>query len=223
MRIGFEQVSRVHLGNCPTSAFARVGSLVNSDAPKPSLWDIIVAFTIVGLTSVGGAAGPMRHVTVVQRHWLSESELAELYGLGQALPGSVVVNVATMMCDRFAGPLGPLAAVAGLVIPSGIVAVALSGIATRLAASNPHFAGVEVGITGALAGVFISNGLRVLAALWSEAPDLRVAWRCARVAIGALGIVLVIGLHFIVPVAMVVLVVLSILLDWHLRGAESTA
>lgn len=192
-------------------------------ASNPSLWDILVAFTVVGLTSVGGAAGPMRHVTVVQRKWLTESELAELYGLGQALPGSVVVNVATMLCDRFAGPIGPLVAIAGLVIPSGIVAIVLSGIATQLAAKNAHFAGAEIGVTAALAGVFIANGLRVLAMLWNDASDLKTAWRCARVAIGALGIVLVLGLHVIVPVAMVILVALSILLDWRLRAAGQTA
>ena len=196
---------------------------MESDEPKPSLLDILIAFIVVGLTSVGGAAGPMRHVTVVQRKWVSETELAELYGLGQALPGSVVVNVATMMCDRFAGPLGPLVAVAGLVIPSGIVAIVLSGIATHLAATNARFAGAEVGVTAALAGVFVSNGLRVLAMLWKDAPDLTVAWRCARVAIGALAIVLVIGLHLIVPVAMIILVALSILLDWRLRAAGSAA
>ena len=165
----------------------------------------------------------MRHVTVVQRKWLTESELAELYGLGQALPGSVVVNVATMLCDRFAGPVGPLVAIAGLVIPSGIVAIVLSGIATTLAAKNAHFAGAEIGVTAALAGVFIANGLRVLAMLWNDASDLKAAWRCARVAIGALGIVLVLGLHLIVPVAMVILVALSILLDWRLRVAGQMA
>ena len=94
--------------------------------------------------------------------------------------------------DRIAADVAAGRAVAGLVIPSGIVAIVLSGIATQLAASNARFAGAEVGVTAALAGVFIANGLRVLATLWTDAPDVRVAWRCARVAIGALAIVLVI-------------------------------
>lgn len=165
----------------------------------------------------------MRHVIVVQRRWISEGELAELYGLGQALPGSVVVNVATMLCDRFAGPLGPLAAVAGLVVPAGIVAIVLAGFATQLAAQNARVAGALAGITAALAGVFVANGLRVLAGLWRESPDVNVLRRSARVAIGALAIVLVIGLHLIVPVAMVIVVTVSILFDWRVRAAERAA
>lgn len=193
------------------------------DSPKPTLLEILTAFTIVGLTSIGGAAGPMRHVAVVQRRWITESELAELYGLGQALPGSVVVNVATMLGDHFAGPLGPLVAIAGLVIPSMLVSIAISGVALNLAAANSRFASAELGVTAALSGVFISNGLRVLAQLWSGSPDLKVAWRCTRVAIGALGIVLVIGLHVIVPIAMIVLVSLSILVDYALRNTAGAA
>jgi chromate transporter len=212
LELQFEEVLHVHLGNIRRPM---------TDGPKPTLLDLLIAFTIVGLTSVGGAAGPMRHVVVVKRHWVSERELAELYGLGQALPGSVVVNVATMLGDRFAGPLGPLAAIAGLIIPSMVVAIVLSGIATNLAAASPRFAAAELGITAALAGVFIANGLRVLALLWGDVPDLAVAWRCTRVAIGALGIVLVIGFHLIVPVAMIVLVALSILVDWRLRNVVS--
>ena len=189
-----------------------------SPKPAPSLLQIVTAFMTIGLTSIGGAAGPFRHVAVVQRRWLSEGEFSELYGLGQALPGSVVVNVATMLTDRFAGPLGPLAAIAGLIVPAMVLAIVLSGIATNLAAANTRFAAGEVAVTAALAGVFVANGLRVLAQLWSDTPDVKLAWRCTRMAIGALGVVLVIGLHVIVPLAMIVLVALSMLVEWRLRS-----
>jgi chromate transporter len=184
---------------------------------KPSLLEILTGFMTIGLTSIGGAAGPFRHVAVVQRRWLTEREFAELYGLGQALPGSVVMNVATMLTDRLAGPLGPLAALAGLIIPAMVLAIVLSGIATNLAAANARFAAGEVGVTAAIAGVFASNGVRVLAQLWSDTPDVKLTWRCTRIAIGALGVVLVVGLHIIVPLAMIVLVALSLLVEWRLR------
>jgi len=191
-----------------------------SPKPAPSLLQIAIAFVTIGLTSIGGAAGPFRHVLVVQRRWISEGELAELYGLGQALPGAVTVNVTVLLGPRFGGALGSLVALAGMIVPTMAIAIALSGIATTLAAANARFAAGMIAVTAALAGIFVSNGLRVLAQLWSDAPDVKLTWRCTRLAIGALGVVLVIGLHVIVPLAMIVLVVLSMLVEWRLRTSS---
>jgi chromate transporter len=163
----------------------------------------------------------MRHVIVVQRRWVTEGELAELFGLGQALPGSVVSNVAVLLGPRYASPLGPFVALAGLIIPSMLIAIAISSVATSLAAANARFAAAEVGVTAALAGIFVSNGLRVLAQLWSHGPDVKLTWRCTRVAIGVLGVVLVIGVHLNIPLTMIVLVALSMLVEWRLRNVVS--
>jgi chromate transporter len=194
-----------------------------TESPKPSLWDLVLGFMNIGLTSVGGAGGPLRHVIVKQRRWLTEGQLAEMYGVAQALPGATAVNVAVMVSDRFCGPLGPLAALAGLIIPSLLLAIALAGIAGQLAAVNPRFAAAEVAVTAAVAGIFISNGIRLMALIWSDAPDLRAAWRCARLAVGALGIVLVAGLHLFVPFAMLILISLSMFIETRLRGIPSGA
>jgi chromate transporter len=174
----------------------------------------------IGLTSVGGAGGPLRHVIVKQRRWLSEGELAELFGIAQALPGATAANIAVMMSDRFAGPLGPIAALAGLIIPSLLIAIALAGIATQLAAVNVRFAAAEIAVTAAVAGIFISNGVRLIAQLWNETPDLRIAWRCARLAISALGVVLVAAFHVFIPFVMVILITLSMIVETRLRGVE---
>jgi chromate transporter len=192
-----------------------------SDSPKPTLLDLVIGFANVGLTSVGGAGGPLRYVVVKQRKWLSEREYAELFGVAQALPGATAVNYAVMISDRFAGPLGPLAALAGLIIPSLLVAIAMLGIASQLAASNPRFLAAENAVTAAVAGIFLSNGLRLLAQIWRGTPDLRVAWRAARLAVGALGIVLVAGFHMFVPLAMLVLLVFSMIIETRLRGVNA--
>jgi len=170
----------------------------------------------VGLTSVGGAAAPIRHVIVKQRRWLGEGELAEYFGLAQALPGATAVNIAVMLGDRFAGPLGVLAACLGLIVPSLLIAIAMAQAATLLAAANPRFAAAEVAVTAAVAGIFISNGIRVIAQIWNDSPDMQLTWRSARVAISALGILLVAGLGVFVPLAMIVMVALSVPLEMRL-------
>ncbi len=192
--------------------------------PTPSLLALVLGFVNVGLTSIGGAAGPLRHVVVKQRKWLSESELAELFGIGQALPGANVANVAVMLGDRLGGPLGSLAAVAGLCIPSLIVAVTLASVATRISATNARFAAAEVAVTAAVAGIFLSNGTRLVWLLWRDgAPDVRLTWRCARVAISALGVALVAGLHLWVPLAVVILVAASLGVEWRVRVQTADA
>jgi len=183
-----------------------------SDSEKPTLLDLSIGFMNVGLTSVGGAGGPLRYVVVKQRHWLSEGEYAELFGVAQALPGATAVNYAVMISDRFAGPLGPLAALAGLIIPSLLVAIA---------ASNARFAAAENGVTAAVAGIFLSNGLRLIAQIWRGSPDLHAAWRTARIAVSALGIVLVAGFHMFVPLAMLVLLALSMIIETRLRETRA--
>jgi chromate transporter len=188
-----------------------------SDSPKASPIDFFLAFANIGLTSVGGAAGPLRHVLVKQRRWVTEGELAEQFGLAQALPGAVAANIAVMLGDRYAGPLGSLAALAGLIIPSLLIALTVAGFATHLADVNPRFAAAEFAVTAAVSGIFVSNGLRVIAQLWRDEPNVRIGWRCARIAISALGIVLVAGLHLFIPYAILILMALSMLVETRLR------
>jgi chromate transporter len=184
---------------------------------------LALGFMNIGLTSIGGASGPLRHVAVKQRKWMTEGELAELFGLAQALPGATVVNVAVMFADRSSGPLGVLAAIAGLCIPSLIVAVLLATVATHVSASNARFAAAEVAVTAAVAGIFLSNGVRLIAVLWRDAPDLGLALRLARVAISALGIVLVAGFHLWIPYTVAILVAIGLAVEWRVerRAAEA--
>jgi chromate transporter len=195
------------------------------DSPKPTFLDLARAFANIGLTSVGGAVGPLRYVLVRQQRWLSEVELAEMFGIAQALPGAVAANVAVMLGDRFAGLLGSFSALFGLIVPSLIVALLLVQFATNLAAVNPRFAAAEFAVTAAVCGIFVSNGIRVISQLWSGAPNLQLTWRCARVAISALGILLVASLHVFVPLAMIVMLAVSFLIEMRLRhlGLEDVA
>jgi chromate transport protein ChrA len=195
-----------------------------NERPTPSALDLFLGFMNVGLTSVGGAAGPLRHVVVKSRKWMSEGELAELFGLSQALPGATVVNVAIMFGDRCAGLLGALAGVLGLCGPALIVALLLASVATRLSAANPHFAGAELAVTAAVAGIFLSNGTRLIAQLWNDhAIDVGPLLRCARVAISALGIVLVAGFHLWIPYAVVILVACGLVVERSVEARTARA
>jgi chromate transporter len=188
-----------------------------TEPEKPSLLALFTGWMTIGITSVGGAAGPLRHVVVKQRRWLTETELAELFGIAQALPGATAVNIAVMLSDRFAGPLGPLVALTGLILPSMIIAIVLADLAGNLAAVNVRFASAETGITAAVAGIFISNGVRLVRLIWDSSPDVRIRWRSARLTISALAVLLVAGFHIFVPFAMIITVVVSMAVESQLR------
>ena len=207
--------------DCTTEAAN--GANVTESPKTESLLALFLGFMNIGLTSVGGAAGPLRHVIVKQRKWLTERELAELFGVAQALPGATGSNIAVMLGDRLAGPLGPFAALAGLVIPSLLIAILIANFASHLSAVNARFANAETCVTAAVAGVFISNGIRLAGLIWGDSPDVRIAWRCARISVIALGIILVAVFHLFVPIAMVILISASMLIETRLRMLGSAA
>ena len=86
--------------------------------------------------------------------------------------------------------------------------------------SRPTLPDVDVLLTAAVSGIFVSNGIRVIWQLWSGAPDLQLTWRCARLAISALGILLVAGFHVFVPLAMIVMFACSLPVELRLRSYE---
>ena len=184
---------------------------------RHSLAALALAFTQIGLSSVGGAAAPIRHVLVVRRRWLTEAELGETFAVAQALPGASAANLAVMLGDRFGGTLGPLATVGGLSIPSLAVALILVVVATHLSAANARFAAAETGVTAAVAGLFISNGLRLARRLWGDAPELRRRWRGTRLTISLAAVVLVAGLHVFIPAVLVGLALASFGIEFALR------
>jgi chromate transporter len=188
------------------------------DPPKPTPLALAIAFMQIGLTSVGGAASPLRYVLVISRRWFSETEYSEVFGIAQALPGATAANLAIIIADRFAGPAGAAAALAGLVLPSLVVALSLLFVATHLSASQPRFLAAELAVTASIGGLFMANGLRLAWHVW-RAPDARPrSGRLFRLAIMLAGIVSIAQFHLMVPIAVVVLGAASYVVEWTHRS-----
>lgn len=179
---------------------------------------LAIAFAQIGLSSVGGASAPLRYVLVTRRRWLSETEFSEVFGIAQACPGPTAVNLAVMVADRFGGWPGIGAALAGLGLPSMVIAIGLAAAAHGLSATSPRFAAAETAVTAAVAGLFISNGVRLAALLWSEeARTGRFGWGAARLGLVLAGIALIAIFHLWIPLAVVVLGSSSLLVEWRAR------
>jgi chromate transporter len=175
----------------------------------------------IGLSSIGGAAAPLRHGIVVQRRWLHETEFSEMFGVCQALPGATGANVAIVVGQRFGGWPGALVSLGAFTLPTMVLAVALAAVALGLASTNVRFERAEAAIAAGAAGLFIANGTRVGWVLW-RGPGTRTSLRIARAAISVLGVVLIALFHLWVPAAVVILVALSLVVDGRLRRAPAT-
>lgn len=194
---------------------------MNPAPVKLSFLALVLAFMQVGLTSVGGAAAPIRHVLVVRRKWLTEGELAETFSISQALPGASAANLAVIVGDRFAGAWGALATMIGLCVPSLVLCLVLATFATRLSAANARFAAAEAAVTAAVGGLFISNGMRLAWRLWHDAPVSQRQWRAPRLVISFSAVILVAGLHLWIPAVLLLLALAGFALERASRRRPS--
>src|ERR1700745_2125399 len=93
-------------------------------APAPSISELFLAFAAISLSGFGGVLAWARRIMVERRRWCTPEEFNEAFALCAFLPGGNMVNFAVIFGSRMRGPLGALAALAGLLGPPMIVVIA---------------------------------------------------------------------------------------------------
>jgi chromate transport protein ChrA len=94
-----------------------------------TLGGIFLSFLQVGTTGFGGGLAVIAQLRVLvlqKRRWFTEHEFAEGLALAQSLPGSMANNVAAFVGLRLRGWRGAAVAVAGLILPSMLLMIALA-------------------------------------------------------------------------------------------------
>ncbi len=89
---------------------------------------LFVVFLYIGALSFGGgnAMYPLLAEVLVNRHhWLTSSEMVDLFALAQMTPGPVATNAATFVGYRVAGIWGSAVATVAVSLPSMLVMVGL--------------------------------------------------------------------------------------------------
>ena len=98
---------------------------MNSLLTATDLWALFGHFLLLSLLSVGGAmaAAPDMHRYIVeQQHWLTDGQFSASVAIAQAAPGPNVLFVAAIGWN-VAGPLGALATLAGILLPSTVLSL----------------------------------------------------------------------------------------------------
>ena len=103
-------------------------------------------FMLLSLLAVGGAistAPDMHRYLVIEQHWINDAQFNASIAIAQAAPGPNVLFVAVLGWN-VAGPLGALATMSGILLPS----TALSLWATRWGSQRRDTRGVRAFTTG---------------------------------------------------------------------------
>jgi chromate transporter len=142
-------------------------------APPPTAAQLSLTYFRIGLIGFGGVNAWARRVIVEEKRWLTDQEYAEVLGLGQALPGPNALNVAIQLGERWGGPLGAIAAPAGLF--AGPLCVLMG-----LAVAHDRWGEVAIvqsvlhGTAAAAAGMVIGTALKMGQKLKPSLPQLAV-------------------------------------------------
>ncbi len=95
------------------------------------LFDLFKSFFMIGAFTFGGgyAMLPMLEKEVVAKHkWATMEEISNYFAIGQCTPGIIAVNAATFVGYKQKKNLGGIIATLGVVTPSIIIILVLSGI-----------------------------------------------------------------------------------------------
>ena len=175
-------------------------------APAPSIAELFLAFAAISLSGFGGVLAWARRIMVERRRWFTAEEFNEAFALCAFLPGGNMVNFAVIFGSRMRGPLGALAALAGLLGPPMILIIAVGALYAHYG-DLPALRRMLTGVAAAAAGLMIATVAKMARPLFRIssknpaviAPPITVA---TFVAIGIL--------HWPLPLVLLVIVPVSI-------------
>lgn len=122
--------------------------------------DLFFGFLKVGIQGFGGVLPWARRMIVEERHWLSEVEFTDLLSLCQLLPGPNICNVSIALGNRFAGPLGAIAAFTGLLVAPFCIVISL-GMLYAAYGNSEALGGVFRNLGAAAAGLIVATAWKV--------------------------------------------------------------
>lgn len=126
------------------------------------LFTVFAIFFKIGLFSFGGGYAMLTLIeseVVEKRHWLTHSELGDIFAIAESTPGPIAINTATFIGTKRLGVFGGVIATLGVVIPAFAIIVALSYVLNVVSDSKwvqYVFKGISVGVLVLIAKAVIS-------------------------------------------------------------------
>jgi chromate transporter len=175
-------------------------------APAPSIAELFLVFAAISLSGFGGVLAWARRIMVERRRWFTAEEFNEAFALCAFLPGGNMVNFAVIFGSRMRGPLGALAAVAGLLGPPMILIIAMGALYAQYG-DLPALRRMLTGVAAAAAGLMVATVAKMVRPLF-RVPSKNPAVIAPLIALStfvAIGL-----LHWPLPLVLLVIVPVSI-------------
>jgi chromate transporter len=174
--------------------------------PQPSIAELFLAFAAMSLSGFGGVLAWARRIMVERRGWFSAEQFNEAFALCAFLPGGNMVNFAVIFGARMRGPLGAMAAVAGLLGPPMILIVAVGALYAQFG-DLPALRRMLTGVAAAAAGLMLATVAKMLRPIFKSPFKNRavIAPLIAVVTFVAIGL-----LHWPLPLVLLAIVPASI-------------
>jgi chromate transporter len=179
---------------------------------------LLQTYLLLGVQSFGG--GPallylMRRTLVEQRGWISDEEFTRIFAICQITPGINLLALPILVGWQLAGLTGAVLSLAGLLLPSVTITIALTALYT----SVQQLAIVQAALQGIIPA---TAGLTLLVAILMARPFLVASWCEGRVSFASgclilLGSSVVFGVGGVDTIAVLLLagVVGALLHQWR--------
>ncbi|MFM9970964.1 MAG: chromate transporter [Burkholderiales bacterium] len=185
----------------------------DSPAIKVTPRELYFTYLLIALAGSGGLLFWTHRVIVEKKRWLTNTEFAEYYGLGQIIPGANLFNMALMLGHRYAGARGMLAVIGGFVSLSFFVMVG-TGVFYQHYGSHPVVARALTGMAAVVIGLLFASSIKLAMAM----PKTWRPWIFIGLGFGGVGALRWPLLWVAIPLA-----VISIWLAWRDDVAASSA
>ena len=179
-------------------------------ALRPAIAELFTAFAAISLSGFGGVLAWARRIMVEKRRWLTAEQFNEAFALCAFLPGGNMVNFSVIFGSRLRGPLGALAALAGLLGPPMVLITAVGALYAHYG-DLPVLRRMLTGVAAAAAGLMLATVAKMARPLFKKPFKNRavIGPVIALATFTAIGI-----LHWPLPVVLAVIVPVSITAAW---------
>lgn len=141
---------------------------------KKKLWQLFITFFKIGAFTFGGgyAMIPLIQREVVQnKKWITDEDILDIIAIAESTPGPIAINSATFIGFKVCGFFGAFCATLGVVLPSFVIIVVISGILREFKdapAVRYAFQGIRAGVLALL--------IKALHSMFKKAPKNAVSY-----------------------------------------------
>ncbi len=156
----------------------------------PTSLQLMLSFAKIGTVAYGGGPAmiPLMQAEIVETHsWMSDEQFLDALAAGYSLPGPIATKMALYIGWEVAGPAGAAGALAGVVVPSALMIMALL-LLFRSFKDHPRVVGMLKGVRpvviALLAAMVVTVGRKSV-----------VGWQEGVIAATALAVLLYFEIH----------------------------